>query len=266
MTVLCYDDGNLRVDGHPDGLIEREPPGFELDYADENFQFDKGTYLLEITAPNHFSFLRIEKDHMRSALWRKYVQIQMYLHSGPIRDRTDCCVVEVKSKNTSALYEEGVSYDRTVVDETVEKLQRVQDSVVTSRVSSYRCVDWRKQYCRYRHLCFGTETSEVEPSGQILKGESLSEAEELLQAAEIWLKGKDLVLQGDELVEEARALFRETIEEYGSSGLTVAHAKALMVEANRRKIDTDALQLKYPDVYNDVMSFEKSRYVRVTRI
>jgi len=265
LSIVCVDEGDLKIPGHPDGLLEHQPSGFELDYAEEGFRYDRGTYLLEITAPNHFSFLRVERDHMRSALWRKYVQIQMYLNSEVIKERTDCCVVEVKNKNTSALYEEGVVYDPKVVRGVMDVLCRVQVLVANGEVSPYRCKDWRRSYCKFRHMCFGEEVVEVEPSGKFLSGESLSNAEELLQAAELWLKGKDMVESGEELVEDARSLFRATIEEYGASGLTVACARAAMINANRRKISLDIFKAKYPEAYKDMVYLEPSRYVRVTK-
>jgi len=265
MEVVCNEDP--RIVGHPDGILDGVPADFGLDFVDEYFKSShRRFYCLEVTGCSHFNFLRLERDHSRSVLHRKFVQMQLYLNSEEVRSYTDSMVLIAKNKNTSSLYEEGVGRDTSIVRETVEKLKRVQDFVASGKVLPYRCVDWRKQYCRYRHLCFGPVVPEVPLDGQILRGESLKEAEELLQAADLWLKGKDLVLQGDELIEEARALFRETVEDYGVSGLTVAHAKALMVEASRRKIDMDALQLKYPSVYNDIVSIEQSRYIRVTKI
>jgi len=265
MTVKCVDEPDVQVSGHPDGLIEHQAPGFELDYTEPGFRFDRGTYLLEVTAPGHFPFLRIEREHMRVALWRKYVQVQLYLNSLSVRERTDCCVVEVKNKNTSALYEEGVIFHQDVVADTVAKLRRVQDFVSDGKVSAFRCVDWRRQYCQYRELCFASDIVEVEPTTGILIGENLKNAEELLQAADAWLKGRDLAASGEELIEDARALFRATIEENEAEGLTVAQARALMVTAHRRKVDLDVLKVTYPEVYDAVVYTEPSTYVRVTR-
>lgn len=265
MSIECVGDADLRVPGHPDGFLRYPPLQFELDYAEPGFRYDCGTYMLEITAPNHFSFMRIERDHMRAALWRKYVQIQMYLHSEAVRALTDCCVVEVKNKNTSALYEEGVVYDKQVVQDTIAKLHRVQEFAAKKQVCPYRCTDWRRNYCKFRQLCFGDEAIVAEPSGELLSAASLSNAEELLQAAELWLKGRDFVEQGEELVEDARALFRETIEEHGARGLLVPCAKALMVVQNRRKIDMDALRQRYPKVYDELVWTDTSRFVQVRK-
>ena len=268
MLVHCYDKDGISIVGHPDGVLDSVGGPIELDYADEKFRFENRYYGLEITAPNHFGFLRVEKSHLRSEMWRKYVQIHMYLNSEEFRAYSDCMVVVIKSKNTSALYEEGVSLDHLVVTDTIEKLKRVGDFVSRSQVSPYRCDDWRRHYCRYRELCFGEVVlSDVSRSG-ILEGESLAEAEQLLEASQLWLKGKSLEDDGKELIEEARALFGDTIAEYGAKGLTVGQVKAMMVEpvTPRKSLEFDILKQRYPEVY-DVVVMEKmpDSYLMVRR-
>ena len=264
LLVHCYDKDGLCVVGHPDGVLDVTPAiklgtpwGFELDYADGAFDWRNRLHGLEITAPNHFAFLRLERNHLREELARKFVQIQMYLNSEELRDEgINSMVVVVKNKNTSALYEEGIGFDEQVVVETIEKLKRVTDFVSRSQVSPFRCVDYRRHYCRYRELCFGGVVSEGIPiSGEILVGESLSEAEQLLGAADLWLKGKGLEVDGKELIEEARALFGSTIAEYGAKGLTVGHVKASIVEPFTPRLSTeyDILKQKYPEVYDAVV-------------
>jgi len=269
MLVHCVDESGLVVVGHPDGVLDLGGGPIELDYADDKFQWRSRFYGLEVTAPGHFNFLRIERGHMRSELSRKFVQIQMYLNSEELRSFSNCMVVVVKSKNTSALYEEGISFDASVITETVEKLKRVIDYVSRGQVSSHRCADWRRHYCRYRELCFGGVVPEgVVPTDEILEGESLSEAEELLEAAGLWLKGKGLEADAKELIEDARALFGATITEYGAKGLIVGPAKALIVEpiTPRLSIEFDILKQKYPEVYNAMVT-EKvpDPYLRVSR-
>ncbi len=258
MLVHCYDEGGVAVLGHPDGVMDVTQPSFELDYADEEFRFGGRYYGLEVTAPGHFNFLRLERSHMRSELWRKFVQIQMYLNSEELRAYSDCMVVIAKNKNTSALYEEGISFDMSVVTDVIEKLKRVGDLVFHNQMSSYRCADWRRHYCRYRELCFGIPEEVVSPGELrgILEGESLSEAEQLLEAADLWVKGKSLEVDGKELIEEARALFGDTIAEYGAKGLTVGPAKAQIVVpvTPRKSIEYDILKQKYPEVYDAVVT------------
>lgn len=266
LLVYCYDKGGLGVIGHPDGILDVEPHRFDLDYADEHFQPGRRFYGLEVTAPNHFAFLRVERNHLRSEMWRKFVQIQMYLNSEELRSYGDCLVAVIKNKNTSALYEEGISLDTRVVAETVEKLKSVTDLVSRNQVSPYRCDDWRRHYCRYRELCFGEVVPEVVPAtAGILEGESLSEAEQLLEAAQLWLKGKGLEDDAKELIEEARALFGDTIAEYGAKGLTVGQIKAIMIDSSRRSIELDILKRKYPEVYDAMVEEKLSRYLRVAR-
>ena len=267
--VVCYEDDEIVVQGHPDGVLDVVPDRFELDYVDEKFRRGRRHYLLEVTAPSHFTFLRLEQNHMRSELWRKYVQIQMYMNSEQFRSYGDGCIVEVKNKNTSALYEEGIGFDDTIVKETVEKLKKVTELTLRGMVSTYRCDGWRRYYCRYRHLCHGeTIDTAYEPTQGILAGESLSEAEQLLEAADLWLKGKNLETDAKELIEEARALFRETITDYGAKGLLVGQAKALMVVPTtpRRSIDFDILKQLYPSVYEALVTEEiPNPYLRVAR-
>jgi len=253
------------VVGHPDGILD-VPGGGEvmLDYADENFKPSR-FMLLEVTAPNHFEFLRLERNHLRETLWRKYVQIQLYLNSEEMRSYGNCAVAIIKNKNTSALYEEGITLDKSVISETLEKLKRVEDLTSRGVVSDYKCDDWRKNYCRYRHLCFGEEVGSVVVSGDILKGESLGEAEQLKEAAEIWRRGKLLELEGKDLIAESREQFQRVIEQYGCRGLTISDIRALVVaEGVNRRVDYDALR-KYPDVYGEVVSESiRESYIRVS--
>ena len=266
VLVHCYNKDGLTVVGHPDGILDVVPQGFGLDYADEAFRFGQRFYGLEVTAPNHFAFMRIEREHLRSEMLRKFIQVQMYLNSEELRTYSDCMIAVVKNKNTSALYEEGISLDPTLVADTIEKLKRVGDYVSRGQVSSHRCDDWRRYYCRYRELCFGEPVGAevVSPAG-ILEGESLSEAEQLLEAEKLWLKGKGLEDDAKELIEEARALFGDTISEYGAKGLIVRQVKAMMVDSVRRSIDLDILKQKYPEVYEQMVEDKLSRYLRVSR-
>lgn len=259
------------VVGHPDGILD--VPCFEslnLDYADEKFKPSR-FMLLEVTAPNHFTFLRLKRNHMREILWRKFVQIQMYLNSEEIRSFGNCCVAEVKNKNTSELYEEGISLDNEVVEATLEKLKRVEDLTSRGEMSEFRCNDWRRSYCRYRHLCYEAPEEiapeEIAPvSGEVLRGESLREAEMLRETALAWQKGKLLKLEGEDLIADSREQFAETIQQYGCRGLTVASVQAMMIaEGITRHTDYDLLQNKYPDVYNEVVSEDvRDSYVRVS--
>lgn len=255
------------VFGHPDGVLD-VPMDEEvtLDYADEDFKLSR-FMLLEVTAPNHFAFLRLKRSHLRETLWRKFVQVQMYLNSEEVQSYGNCAVAVVKNKNTSELYEEGVSLDSLVVAQTLEKLKRVEDLTAKNEVSEFRCGDWRREHCRYRHLCFEESVLlSLPPLQDILRGESLSEAEQLTEASTVWKRGKLLKLEGEDLIADSRELFHATIEEYGCRGLTVAGVKALMVaEGINKRCDYDLLQSKHSDVYDEVVSESvRQRYVRVT--
>lgn len=255
------------VTGHPDGVLD-VPKDFpkDLDYADEGFKPSR-FMLLEVTAPSHFTFQRLRRSHMREILWRKFVQVQMYLNSEEIRSYGNCCIVEVKNKNTSELYEEGVSFDKDVVSATLEKLLTVEHLVSQGKMSEFRCDDWRRNYCRYRHLCFGeVELPSLLESQDILRGESLNECEQLEEVAEVWRKGKLLKTEGEDLISDSREQFAEVIRQYGCRGLTVDDVKALMIDAGiTRKTDYDLLKSKYPEAYTEVVgSSIRESYVRVT--
>ena len=236
---------------------------FVLDYADEGFSPSRFV-LLEVTAPNHFTFLRLERSHLRETLWRKYVQVQMYLNSEEIRSYSNCAVAIVKNKNTSALYEEGITLDDTVITDTLEKLKRVEELALKGSVSEFRCDDWRKNYCRYKHLCFDSEAGLTLVSGDILKGESLNEAGMLKEVAEVWRRGKSLKLEGEDLIADSREQFQRVLEEYGARGLTISDVKALMVESSSRSTDYAVLQQKYPEAYNEVVQVKPTKYIRVS--
>lgn len=253
---------NPHVSGHPDGILELDHFNFDLDYADGNFK-PSTRMLLEITAPSHFSFIRLKANHFRSAWWRKYVQIQLYLNSDTLRACGNSCVVVVKNRNTAELYEEGISLDEEVVAEVAETLLKVEALADSGKVSSYRCSDWRTKFCRYRHLCYEEEVVPAVALEGILKGESLKEASELLEAAAVWRQGKVMVANGDEMVQEARNQFWAIIEDYGCRGLTVEEVRALMVDSTKRSVNYDLLRAKYPDVYSEVVSTKSTRYVRV---
>jgi len=255
------------VSGHPDGVLDiPKSREFTLDYADENFSPSR-FMLLEVTAPGHFTFLRLERSHLREILWRKYAQVQMYLNSEEIRSYSNCAVVIIKNKNTSALYEEGISLDVAVVNETLEKLKRVEGLTHKGLVSGFRCSDWRRNYCRYRHLCFGDEAEVTPVGGDILRGESLNEAEVLKEAAEVWRRGKLLKLEGEDLIADSREQFQRVLEEYGCRGLTIGDGvKALMIaEGINRRTNYDLLRDRHPEAYGECVS-ESTReaYVRVS--
>lgn len=266
IEVCC--SAKPRIVGHPDGVLD-VPSAFprDLDYWDADFKHNERFYMLEVTAPNHFTFLRLKRGHLRETLWRKYVQIQMYLNSEEIRSFGSCCVVEVKNKNTSELYEEGVSLDGDVVVQTLEKLKKVEDLTSRGEVSEFRCSDWRRSYCRYKHLCYDElELPSLLESQDILRGESLNEAEQLRETAIVWQKGKLLKLEGEDLIADTREQFSEIIKQYGCRGLTVGDVKALMIEEGvSRHTNYDSLKSKHPDVYSEVVAESpRESYVRVT--
>ena len=252
------------VVGHPDGILDVPSFEFTLDYADENFEPSR-YMLLEVTARNHFAFQLLRKQHLRQTLYPKFVQVQMYLGSEEVRSYSRYGVVIVKNKNDSELYEEGVSLDTNVVDSTLEKLTRIEDLVAYNKVSEFRCDDWRRKVCRYRHLCFEeVETKSLLASQDILRGESLSEAEQLREVAETWRRGKLLKVEGEDLIEESREQFQNVIEEHNCRGLVVDDVRALLVDSSSRSVDYSLLQKKYPEVYKEVVQVKPTRYVRVT--
>jgi len=256
------------VNGHPDGIMRTPKKAFDLDYADANFKPGK-FLLLEITAPNHFTYLRLVKQHLQEALYVKYVQVQLYLCSPEVKSYGTCAVVVVKNKNTSALYEEGVSFNQDVVLHEITKLRHVEALVARNQVSEFRCDDWRKDTCRYRQLCFVEEEEPTfVPTGEhmILKGETLAEAQLLLETAGAWRRGKELKDEGEELIQDSREQFRQVIEDYACKGLTVQDVRAMMVEEGiTRSCDFDKLQHEFPDAYATVVSSKRrERYVRVS--
>jgi len=265
LEVDCVDDPY--VVGHPDGVVDvpqRLLQQFSVDYADESFK-PTSAMLLEVTAPNHFTFLRLKAQHLREVWWRKYVQIQLYLFSRQMEAylASKCALVVVKNKNTSELYEEGVSLDERVIEKVVNTLRKVEELASDGRVSDFRCSDARRTYCRYRHLCF-PEPPETRPlPGSILRGEMLKEADVLEAAVAVWRRGKMLKEEGEDLVRDVRDQFGELLEQYGCRGITMEGVTGMLVSKVSRSVDLDLLQKKYPDVYEEVVAEKTSTYVRV---
>jgi len=245
--------------GHPDGFVTNPRSDEGYDYVEEGFDYTCPEYLLEITAPGHFNFLRLQRLHAREVLWQKFVQIQLYLHASKLTS----AILIAKNKNTSELYEEGVAYDSALVADTFDKLVRIDEGVVPE----FRCDDWRRNYCRYRHLCFGSLEDVFTPvSGDILRGESLAEAETLKEVAEVWKKGKLLKLESEELIDDSREQFAEVIRQYGCRGLIINDVRAMMVaEGVNRRTNYDLLRDKHSDIYDAVVSETvRSAFLRIT--
>jgi hypothetical protein len=259
LDLLPYRAEGIEVTGHSDGVIDMGPTKeFKLDYADQGFKFGLPYYLLEVTGRSQFMFQKILKEHARGPLWVKFVQTQFYLHDEEIREYSNCAVLEVKDKNTSELYEEGISYDPAIIAQTIEKVKRVEGFVAAGKVSPFRCTDeWKRKFCRYSELCFAVPEEVPVRKGLdvVLSGESLSEAEDIASWVEMWRRGKGYADEGKEMVEEARALLRALVEQYGVKGLTYDKVSAMMsYNARKRTVDLDALRATYPAVYAEVVT------------
>ncbi len=268
LYVHCV-SGSININGHPDGILRNIPKDLQnVDWADENFSWDSAYHLLEITAPNNFAFKRYWDQHLRGVNWRKFVQTHLYLGSEELRDRMRCAVVIVKDKMTSALYEEGLTFDQAIVDQTVEKLKRVEDLVSRGQVAKMRCKDWHKFTCKFRHLCFADPTLELPDiaSDTYLDGNMLDEAQLLNEALDSFVCGKELEDSGKGMVEEARAYFAEILEQYNVKGVFVAKSKIKWTDSTWSGIDTDTLELKYPTVYEEVHITKPTRFVTVGKV
>ena len=267
LYVHCV-DGDVRINGHPDGLLRNIPEDLRrLDWADERFSWDSVYYLLEITAPNTFAYQRYSQEHLRGVNWRKFVQTHLYLGSEELRDKAHCAVVVVKNKMTSALYEEGLTYDKSIVDTTVEKLKRVEELVARNEVSSMRCSDWHKDNCKFRHLCFAE--NEVEdrtlPTHGFLDADKLLEAQQLREALDAYVQGKEYESLAKELNEESRRYFGEIIDQYDAEGIFVNQRKVKWTNSSWSGIDTETLKLKYPDIYEEVHIVKPTHFISVGR-
>lgn len=266
LYVHCVDEDGIRINGHPDGVLRSIPVSLRtLDYADEHFSWGSTFHLLEITAPNHFGFMRYYQEHLRGVNWRKFVQTNLYLGSKELRDSMKCAVVIVKDKMTSVLYEEGLTFDESIVDQTVEKLKRVEELVANNHVSSKRCNDWHKNTCKFRHLCFAESEDVEEVRTGFLDSDKLLEAQQLREALDSYVQGKEYEALGKELTEDARAYFGEIIDQYSVVGLFVNQRKIKWTNSSWSGIDTDLLKVKYPDVYNEVHITKPTKFITVGR-
>lgn len=250
------------VRGHPDGFL-RAPKDFKLDYADPEFRFDRTAYMLEITSSNARQFYRLFREHAIGVLKQKYVQIQLYLNSDEVRKVSDCCVLVVKSKNDSELYEEGISFDPQVVEDTRQKLVRLGVCVQTSELPAFRCDDYRRKFCAYREFCYQDLEEVLLTASKILDGSKLAEASELRQSIMEWRRGKSMEDLGKALVTDTRDLFGELIDQYGVQAITVDDVKGQLITQHREKVDKVLLESKYPKIFDEVTYEDVYQYVMV---
>ncbi len=266
LYVHCV-KGDISINGHPDGVLRRVPKELRsLDWADEHFSWDNGFHMLEITAPNTFAFKRYQQEHLRGVNYRKFVQTHLYLGSEELSEWMRCAVVVVKDKMTSVIYEEGLTFDKVVVDQTVEKLKRIEDLASGGKVSSMRCTDWHKDSCRFRHLCF-LETGEdrTPPTAGFLDADKLLEASLLREALDAYVQGKEYMGLGKEMSEESRNYFGEIIDQYDAEGIFVDERKIRWVDGSWSGIDVELLKRLHPRVYKKVCISKPTRFVSVGR-
>lgn len=267
MYVHCVNQDGIIINGHPDGMLRDVPDELHnLDWADEHFSWDNEYQLLEITAPNAFAFKKYFQEHLRGVNWRKFVQTHLYLGSEELRDNMRCAVVIVKDKMTSSLYEEGLTFDKSVIVQTVEKLKRVNELVAAGKVASMRCSDWHKNSCRFRHLCFGDDAIEEVPIGVgFLDADKLLESVELREALDSYVQGKEFESTGKEMTEQARDYIGELIDQYFAEGIFIGKAKAKWTNSSWSGIDTETLKRLYPKVFEEVHIVKPTRFVSIYR-
>ena len=270
LYVHCVKYKDIIINGHPDGVLRRVPADLhQLDWADEHFSWDSTFHLLEITAPNNFAFKRYWHEHLRGVNWRKFVQTHLYLGSEELRDKMRCAVVVVKDKMSSTLYEEGLTFDGAVIDQTIEKLMRVTDLVAGGKVASMRCTDWHKDACKFRHLCFadvdmqGDENTST--TSGFLDADKLLEASQLHEALDAYVQGKEYESLAKELLPESRAYFGDVIDQYNAEGLIILGRKVKWTNSKYSGIDIDVLKAKYPAVYEEVYYSKPTTFITVGR-
>ena len=261
MYVHCT-TGPIRINGHPDGVLHEVPKELrQLDWADENFSWDSAFHLLEITAPNGFAFQRYAKEHLRGVNWRKFVQTHLYLGSVELRDMLHCAVVVVKNKTTSALYEEGLTYDKSIVDMTIEKLKRVEEYAADNCIPPERCDGWFKDNCKFRHLDFTGEEDTPSTAKGYLDANKLLEGPQLREA----LVQYDLSASHKVMNAEARDFMAEILEQYEAEGIFVDDRKIKWTYSSWSGVDANLLRTKYPAVFKDVYVTKPTQYVSVGR-
>jgi hypothetical protein len=265
MYVHCVNEGGVIINGHPDGLLHKIPVELrKLDWVDEHFSWDSDYHLLEITAPNTFSFAKYFIAHLEGVNPRKFVQTHLYLGSEELYDKMHCAVVIVKNKMTSELYEEGLTFNQAVIDRTIEKLKHVQDLVAKNQVSAKRCTDWHKDTCKFRQYCFNEEELTARaPIAGLLDADKLLESVELHQALDNFLQGKEFKDMGEGLIEEAKAYFADILDSYGKEAVLIGQKKAKWSDSHWSGIDSDTLELKYPTIYEEVHITKPTHFISV---
>ena len=264
LYIHCVDD-DIKINGHPDGLLRNVPAWLQtLDWADDKFSWNSNLHLLEITAPNTFAFQRYHQEHLRGVNWRKFVQTHLYLGSEELRDDMQCAVVIVKNKMTSALYEEGLSFDQSIVDQTVEKLKRVEELVSRNQISSKRCSDWHKSYCKFRSLCFAEfEDDRPLPTAGFLEASKLVEYQQLKEAVDAYTQGKEYERMAKELNDESRTYLGSIIDLYEAEGIFIEGRKVKWTDSHWSGIDETLLKLKYPAIFEEVHITKPTHFVSI---
>ena len=252
----------LSVSGHPDGILICGKKTFDLDRYDPNFKFNLPSYLLEITAPNHYAFARLVRDGLESQNYQKFVQTQLYMLA--INDKN--CVLVAKDKNNTELYEEGISFQSRVIDDLIARLDRVNTLVKKGKLSDYRCDDARKKWCRYRKLCFDRIEDAPLTTQGVLDGRTLKEVTQLLGISAMWHRGKDLEDESEELIEEARMELQQIVEDYGAEGIVIDDIRGKLINSTSRSCDYKTLQQKAPDLYDEVVTTKTKHYIDVRRV
>jgi len=261
--VHCI-DGPVKINGHPDGTLHNVPKELQkLDWADENFKWTKHQ-VLEITANNGNVFRKYATEHMRGVNWRKYVQTHLYVGSIELRELTNYSVIVVKNKANSALYEEGLTYDKKIVDAVVEKLLRVEDLCSKGKVSSMRCDDWHMNTCRFAYLCYPNVVEELKPvmGKGFLDGEKLLEVQDLRDALALYDLSKSHKID----YEESRAMMAEILDNYECEGVIIDGRKVVWQDSHYSGINNDMLKTNYPKVWEDVRVSKPTRFVSVRRV
>lgn len=221
--------------GHPDGILD-VPADFPrtLDRMDESFDLGLRYYMSEITAPNRATFMRLRSRGIREVLWQKFVQIQMYLASQEVQKYSKYCIFTAKNKDTSELYEEGICYDKRVVEDIREKLAILEDRVDQREMPGYRCGDARSAWCQFRHLCFAEDEDDLPYLGDMLSSSNLAESEQLVEALEAIFDGRSLKDSGEQLIQSAESYIGQVMQSYKVDKVRVGKSVLSFVTQNHR--------------------------------
>src|SRR6056297_609162 len=127
--------------------------------ADAIVSVDNELYVVDFKTISHFSFSKLNEpksDHVK--------QVELYMHYFDI----DKGVLLYEDKNNQAIKEFVLKYDEDIVQEVLDKFERLKDYIEKEEVPPIPedIEDWRCKYCDFQNACKKVENSKMDTSSE----------------------------------------------------------------------------------------------------